>query len=203
MNNAKFILSRPKYKHLKIATYDETCVPVNDCNFIIIKKYIEKIIEKTDDFVFYVEIGVKFGNTFIQVVDYCCKNNLKVHCIAIDLFEDFIIQNENTHRGDVAHSKIFKHKLIDLGYEKNITVIKGDSHKVIPDLIKMKKCVGFIDGNHTYEYVKKDYELLVDKIDQGFVVLDDVNWPTVRNFFNELPDKIKIEKTPRVGVTQI
>ena len=65
----------------------------------------------------------------------------------------------------------------------------------------------FIDGDHRYEQVKKDFENAVKRIDRGYIVLDDYHMPTkletdieVSNFVDTLPDtyKKKLVYTDRI-----
>ena len=63
---------------------------------------------------------------------------------------------------------------------KNLTLICGDSTAELT--LKKAKMLGpydlvFIDANHTYEYVKKDYENYRDKVKPGGIIaFHDVNF---------------------------
>lgn len=65
----------------------------------------------------------------------------------------------------------------------------------------------FIDGDHRYDYVKKDFENAIKHIDKGYIVMDDYHMPTktdkdieVANFIDTLPESVtrKLVKTDRV-----
>ena len=199
------LLSRlPKLNCVLEGTYDEILVPKPNYNTKLICKYIQKLYGETKSIINYVEIGVKYGETFICILDYCKKNNIPFNAYAIDLFDDFKIEYENTHRGIVSNEKMFQQKLNDLGY-KNAYAIKGDSHKVISDMETMNNVVSLIDGNHTYYYVKQDYLLLKSKTKNGYFIFDDINpfWIGVHKFYNELPQSIKMETHRISGVIKI
>ena len=65
----------------------------------------------------------------------------------------------------------------------------------------------FIDGDHRYEQVKKDFENAIKRIDRGYIVMDDYHMPTkletdieVSNFVDTLSDtyKKKLVYTDRI-----
>ena len=65
----------------------------------------------------------------------------------------------------------------------------------------------FIDGDHRYDYVKKDFENAVKHIDNGYIVMDDYHLPSktdkdieVANFIDTLPKEVsrKLVKTDRI-----
>lgn len=56
----------------------------------------------------------------------------------------------------------------------------------------------FIDGDHRYDSVKKDYENAVKHIDRGYILMDDYHMPTkvekdieVSNFIDSLPSDVE------------
>ena len=60
-------------------------------------------------------------------------------------------------------------------FEKNINIIKGNSHKVLKE-IPCKFDYVFLDGGHGYETVKKDLNNLTQVIDNnGIILCDDYN----------------------------
>lgn len=78
----------------------------------------------------------------------------------------------------------------------NVTYITGNSHEVRND-ISGKFDVIFIDGDHTYVGVKKDFELYLDLINKGGIICFHDIWDTeehhrqgcyVDKFWNEIKE---------------
>lgn len=154
-----------------------------------IVKYIKKQSIKKGR-VNYIEIGVKLGSTFRYVLDK--TKELNIYGYGIDLFEDFELDKKNTHFGDVASMSIMDKKLREMGYN-NFELIKGDSSTMIRTRInKMRNGVVFIDGNHTYEGVKKDFEEIKKKLSDSIIIFDDYDWPGVKRYVDEIKNGYKI-----------
>lgn len=153
--------------------------------------------------IYYVEIGVKYGGS----LRYMLENTkcLNVFGIGIDLFEDFSIEDPtNTHKGDVANRQEMLDKFRESGYD-NVELYKGDSSTIIDILLdKMDHVVCFIDGNHTYHGVKLDYEAIKKKMNNGYIIFDDIDplWVGVRQFYLELPQNIKVQSYRDYGITK-
>lgn len=99
--------------------------------------------------------------------------------VGIDLFSSRI--NGNTLKGNLMH--------------KNITLICGDStSKRVLDIASLlgKYDLIFIDANHTYEYVKKDFHNYKRFLNEGGVIafhdIDCPDWPGINKFWNELKE---------------
>lgn len=151
-------------------------------------KYIKLLSKKCpNEKIHYIEIGVKYGG----VLKYVLENtkNIDIEVIGIDLFENFdICDNTNTHKGDIANKDEMDEKFIEFGYN-NVKLYKGDSSTIINEkLSNMKNVVCFIDANHTYYGVKKDYDAILNKMDCGYIIFDDIDpfWPGVNKFYKEL-----------------
>ena len=76
---------------------------------------------------------------------------------------------------------------------KNLVLISGDS--TANRTLKLTESLGpfdliFIDANHTYDYVKQDFENYVKYLDKGGVIafhdIDCPDWPGINKFWNEL-----------------
>ena len=81
----------------------------------------------------------------------------------------------------------------------NVTYITGNSHEVRND-ISGKFDVIFIDGDHTYDGVKKDFELYSDLINKGGIICFHDIWDTeehhrqgcyVDKFWNEIKENYR------------
>lgn len=156
-----------------------------------IVKLIKEKSKKSNGLINYIEIGVKYGSTFKYILDNTKDINLFAY--GFDLFEDFKIQDDNTHFGDVANMNDMKNELNKLNHF-NFKFFKGDSSTTIKNkLDKLDNCIVFIDGNHTYDGVKKDFEEIIKKIStDSYVIFDDYNWKDVNKYVNEIKNKYKI-----------
>ena len=84
----------------------------------------------------------------------------------------------------------------------NVTYITGNSHEVRND-ISGKFDVIFIDGDHTYDGVKKDFELYSDLINKGGIICFHDIWDTeehhrqgcyVDKFWNEIKENYRYDE---------
>lgn len=150
-----------------------------------IKDYIEKLNNPI-----YIEVGVFECGTFLEIL----KQKKISEAIGIDLFEDFKKSDNNTHTDYTVN----RNELISNIREKEKSsgfifplyeLIKGDSSEILSYLIlrKDKDFVIFIDGNHTYEATKKDFEAIINKIKNGYVIFHNAT-------NTEYPDYLYVEK---------
>jgi len=155
------------------------------------------LYEETKEEITYIEIGIWLGATFKEILTE--TKDIKLTGIGVDLFEDFKIINDiskpslgNTHHGDVAKKSDVEKKLNNLGIT-NFKLLKGDTLDVINTFSPMKNVVCFIDANHTYEGVKNDFNAMLPKIKNGYVIFDDMDWTTIKEFFEEIRSHYPIE----------
>jgi cephalosporin hydroxylase len=118
----------------------------------------------------YIEIGCRWGGTYVLTTEYLKRFN-DLHCsIAVDIIDSPVLEycskNKNTQfiKVDTQRDDMFK---------------KYMSANIF-DLI-------FIDGDHSYEGVKNDYEISKNN-GRIFVFHDIINMvcPGVTRFWNEL-----------------
>jgi len=109
------------------------------------------------------------------LLDNKVKNMLQIglgHWASTHFALSLLIDNITTIEYDKEFIERYKPQM-DSDFEK---IIQGDSTLVHSDITEEFDAV-FIDGNHSYEYVKKDLENYLPKVkDGGIVALHDVNF---------------------------
>ena len=78
------------------------------------------------------------------------------------------------------------------GYGKSICIIREPSEKAISFFVneKIKPDLLHIDGNHDTQFVKRDFELYYEIMENGsFIVFDDINWDSVRGVYEQAKEK--------------
>lgn len=108
----------------------------------------------------YLEVGV-FGGGTIKFLE---ERTDKTLFTGIDLFEDYIPSDDNTHAGKSC-SLADVQKLFD----GRVNLIKGDSKTILPRLEKIGKSFDmiFIDGNHTYQATLNDFNHSIPLINEN------------------------------------
>jgi hypothetical protein len=115
----------------------------------------------------YLEVGIFGGGTINFVRSMVAESGRKLQCTGVDLFEDFRIVGDNTH---VTGTYLMADVQEYLG--SDIRLIKGNSDDVLPALKSAgeKFDMIFVDGNHTYEGCKRDYENSLELLaDDGYI----------------------------------
>ena len=99
--------------------------------------------------------------------------------------------------------KDIENKLKELNFN-NFKLLKGRSSDVINTLPELENVVCFIDGDHSYNAVKADFNSIIKKIKNGYIIFDDLNWTSVDRFFSEIENNYKVVfKNYRAGVIKI
>ena len=147
--------------------------PIELCEFIFaLKNYEQKKMYKLSTFL---EIGFAAGiiNTIL---------NKFFNFNGIIVVDDL---------GDERNGMTFKANMM----HKNMTMVCGDStsQRIIDHVNKLGPYdLIFIDANHNYEYVKKDFnnykQFLSEKGVIGFHDIDNPDFPGVLQFWNELKE---------------
>jgi predicted O-methyltransferase YrrM len=132
----------------------------------------------------YLEIGVHNGCSMSYVVQSQYKLD---NCIGIDLFE------ETFYKDKLNKTDIYEFINNNNNSKSNIKLIKGNTRNknIIKQVSNIKYDLIFIDGDHSYEGVKADFENYNNLLsDTGFIVFDDYNTSNnnkgVYKFINEL-----------------
>jgi hypothetical protein len=147
------------------------------------REEVEKIIEHLSRFdsPTYAEIGVYFGGTFATILEHLKNNHDSYFAYGFDLFEDLeteVFGDKQTHELrnkwntlNVAGVGELNTLLTSMGYT-NFSLVKGSSELTVPT-IDDSIDVCLIDGNHTYNQVKLDFESVYRKCKVGSVIVFD------------------------------
>jgi predicted O-methyltransferase YrrM len=150
-----------------------------------------------------VELGTNIGTT-AMILSFCAEM-----VTTVDVFEDLhFIENKEQREKYENHWQVNKHTLASISSKlspyKNIYLIQGLSHRaarVFPDNINIDLL--FIDADHSYEGVKKDFEAWYPKITKdGYFAFHDVGEGcSVFDYYNnELLKDPRIDLMPDVAI---
>lgn len=152
------------------------------------KVLVLNIIVEHYDIKTYLEIGVHNGTSMSYVVH---QNKCSLDCYGIDLFDD----TYGHYKKDALSLKQSLNNIQKNNISKsNICLIKGDSRiqntiQEIKGLLQTKVIdLLFIDGDHSYEGVKSDFNNYRSFLSpNSIVVFDDYDkkWPGVMKFCDE------------------
>ena len=170
------------------------CHPSIKCIFILLK-FID--IEN------YMEIGVHNGGSMSMVI----AGEQNVNLYGIDLFED--MYDKTKHLNDEKFKTYQYFKRDDLSMAKtqsnlnklkkmydnksNLNLIQGNTYfdktetNVRSVILDNKMDILFIDGDHTYDGVKNDFERYHKYVKtNGYIIFDDYHHPIIKEYVDEL-----------------
>jgi len=142
-----------------------------------------------------VEIGVLFGGSLIYTYNAL---EGRAHFIGIDPLDGYYVKDA-THgstmdriSGQAVSSETLNRNIEELVVDrKNLEVIQGyssDPH-VLEQIADRKITVLFVDGDHSYEGLRRDLDnYLGNVVDGGFVIIDNYNdeaWPEVKKYCDD------------------
>ena len=117
-----------------------------------------------------VETGTWNGGRAIQMAVAALQHHDKVHYVGFDLFEDATVESDQYEMNTKAHNTVeainnrlkeFAVKMFNEGKTFTYELHKGDSKVTVPACKAVKDAdFAYIDGGHSYETVKQDYENL-------------------------------------------
>jgi len=166
---------------------------------------ISALLENTENISTYLEIGVHNGTS----MSYAVSTSKPINCYGIDLFEESRHPGSNAQaywtKDGIHMERTRKNILSNNASNSTVVLLKGDStaqktyDSLLNELGNQQVDLLFIDGNHQYEYVKKDFNRYSELVRPGgFVILDDYEpkYPGILKFAKEI-DSNKYE---RLGV---
>jgi len=119
------------------------------------------------------EIGVCKGDTSIEMLNYSKNKNVKYY--GVDLFEDM---EEHVFKNEVSipANTMSEVESFLKSVSQNVKLFKGFSNKIFDEVkaLNIKFDLIFIDGGHSYETVKSDFENYSELLnDNGIIFFDD------------------------------
>ena len=163
--------------------------------------YIKNLkLEMKDKCKVYCEIGVLYGGSMIMMMDmnYTCLH------IGIDPFTGYYGKSYDPHRSvDLTnHYEIVEENLYNNNPNfQDWKLIKGNSEDVA-DKVKETIDYLFIDGDHKYDAVIRDFKNYKDKVRKGGIIVfdnyNDPSWkevaPAVELIILEYKDEFKLKE---------
>ena len=155
----------------------------------------------------YMEIGVHNGGSMCMLLS--SKNN-KTNIFGIDLFENMYDINHHLNQEKFVKYQYFKRDNLSIEKTKNnldivktlydsnsnITMIKGNSYyddteeEFKQKLDDKSLDMLFIDGDHTLDGVKNDYERFSKYVKNGgIIIFDDYHHTVIKTYVDDLLDK--------------
>lgn len=198
-----------KYIHSNVDKYNSLSKKIDEningrvCHHKV--EIINALIEVGEGFETYLEIGVHNGAS----MSYAVSTSKRINCYGIDLFEESRHPGSNAQaywtKDGIHMERTRKNILSNNTSNSDVVLLKGDStaqktyDSLLNELKNQKVDLLFIDGNHHYNYVKKDFNRYSELVRPGgFVILDDYEprYPGILKFAKEI-DSSKYE---RLGV---
>jgi hypothetical protein len=142
----------------------------------------------------FVEIGVYGGSTLLDIYDICKTNNIKIY--GIDPWDKITIFNGQNYdetnimirNQEINRYKRIKQHLMNIINTNNldINILNENSWDVYNTFDDNSISCIHIDGDHSYEGVKKDLNLYWGKIKNGGMIInDDYHWGGVKKAIDE------------------
>ena len=170
----------------------------------------------------YMEIGTHNGGSMSMVV----SNPDVSYALGVDLFENVYDESKHLNKGRFHLYSYFRRDNLSLQKtNRNIDAVKNhfesntetqfivgnsffdDTEKAVAQLDRTFDLI-FIDGDHTYEGVKNDFQRYKKFLKpQGYILFDDYHHPAVKDFVDSIDEKdyarVIVFGTKNSGATQI
>lgn len=187
-----------------IFSKNESTIEGRICHPSIILLYILSNFIQIDN---YMEIGVHNGGSMSMIISN--PNNNTTNIIGIDLFEDMYDPSKHLNKSKFNTYQYFKRDNLSINktrtnlnklqnmYNNNsdISLIQGNSYfdsteeKFLNVLQENKLDLLFIDGDHTEQGVKNDYERFEKYVKNGgYIIFDDYHHDIIKKYVDNLLD---------------
>lgn len=222
---AGYVLLQKKFPLVSRSVIDELSKIIEDTNLKIIGRYPGSNFDKlaylsalhtTQGLISsqsihsvplaHLEIGTLFGGSLVTGLRVIRKNTGRQPVIAVDPLDSFYGAAIDPASGlKVSHSAVLRNlEKFDLPEEQVIFKLSFSTNaKTIEEIRQYGLLTLFIDGDHSYEGVKADWnnynELIIPS---GFVIFDNYSslaWPGVKKFVDELTPRLPKDKWKKVG----
>ena len=154
----------------------------------------------------HLEIGTLFGGSLVTALRVIRKNKGGQPVIVIDPLDSYYGAEIDSASGlKVSHSVVLQNlEIFCLPVEQVIFKLSFSTiAKTIEEVRQYSLLTLFIDGDHTYDGVKADWDNYNDLvIPSGFVIFDNYSspaWPGVKRFVDELISSLPKDKWIIVG----
>ena len=140
---------------------------------VVLRVLVCKSIENKDTVV--VEIGSLFGICLSSIFDRLHSSNIESHMIAIDPLDGYYGANRtDPFTGESVEENTFHHNMKLIVPERNYTLLKllSTDKKAIEHIAKVRCDVLIIDGDHSYQGVKNDFDLYLPFVNSGGLVVN-------------------------------
>lgn len=141
----------------------------------------------------HVDIGVLFGGSVLAKLSVLKRLNSKQTVVAIDPFDGYYGKEKDPGTQIEVTEENFLRNIQKFGFDnQQVRIIKEYSTKeIVGDILSQYRVISLmIDGDHTYNGVRSDWEKYSGLIEVGgCVIFDDYQapqWPDVTRFVDEL-----------------
>lgn len=155
---------------------------------------LRQIVAETvkDEHLGVLEIGALYGINLAILYNYCFSYFDSIKVICLDPFDGYYGQPIDTLLGLPVTDRLFHRNMQLSSVPKDAySLIKNYStdQTALEQAAKEKITLLIIDGDHSYEGIKYDYENYFPLLESGgYVIIDDYNakeWPGVQKFVDE------------------
>ena len=157
---------------------------------IVLRTLVCKSNDK--DKVIVAEIGSLFGIGLSSIYNSFIGLSSKLHLIAIDPLDGYYGSNRrDPFTGELVNEVTFFSNMDLFVPAENYTLLKHlSTDKKAIDYVNKTGCdVMIIDGDHSYEGVKQDFDLYLPLVNKGgYIIFDDYDvkdWPEVKDFVDK------------------
>lgn len=117
-----------------------------------------------------VELGTHFGDSYFTFCQSCKEHKIATKCYAVD---SWIGDTQAGFYGEDVYHKVMAHN--DMFYSNYSNLIKSSFNDALNEFSDNSISLLHIDGCHTYEEVKNDFDKWIKKVEgKGVVFIHDI-----------------------------